>query len=1084
MDSSSRPRRTDLSQTNDNLPSPSEQEADNPTVGHNTLRQEIRESPSLSHIPETPDTQIHEQKTTQKTFSNVTKTQAKSYISSVWHWTKSLFNNKTVRRTEGQEYIPQGEAIEERNKERKSTFVSLLKSTVKIAAKTANWLSGGKLQSKALNWGALGTRKLLDQKLYMRFPGLTDEQFEKLLSQLTTLVSNTVPESSNPIDIIISEIEVDIGLHKPLKIRDLSFQAVPKTLARNCALIHHQGLKRSVELKNLECFLDLPNQEENKPYARIFFGMKQGTFTIGSDFPSTLRKAGLMNLTKAAAWSGFENLSLDKDNTTIRLEAPELIIRHSRLDLAIPFIEGELVAAEQPGFMAFDEGEAILKDVCITKPIELSAPTHQSTIIQCGGFAFKNKSNRKCLIDLKEVHAPNLDDSFSGHVSASLSLDLGLARNLPDTPDALKLLNGVRLNCEVNLDLVNGEGDFNAIKKSLKVSEEKSWNPKSWFVAWFVNSVLKSDKTQIYKDEAGNHKLEVGFSIPVIGWLAGKLLGRYLKDIPLPGDYLVAREGCKGKIIASNFPSLLNSILLTPIKAHIVRKDLEVLCNKAACGDFSASCELMSSASRLQNQGHSAQVLRILEAVPLEHIHKLYTQSEDFTVEQLSHVARRLAEINPDKAIAVYAMTTNAALLNHLPDIENIKTMVDRALSLCRKRGTEQTAAQDMLEFMARAKPESGAVEHLATLTREKLYPADQMARLLQRVIRSPHYISKPEQQINFLLGLEPEISEFLPQILEQFPIQQIERDYLRGVPTDEQHLSVLEGLALKHHCPVTIVKWLDRLGHTTRAEQLLHSAIENGDVSALRHRILGEIEHERYGKPLYSHAFNLLNRLLADNQCSSELQNEAIKLMSQLWQKTRNKDIDWPFLAANQNNANTPALSDQKNAFEKLFAIPTSILTRPETLLRKLDEIKTELSAALNDTSATSSIATLSIKNCIRVVDALADETHQGIQFQKLVNDTYQYFGNGNNDPAQIQMSDLSEQETSFNDAEDIFSEDEDIFYDAQENISDVLQLNESNDHESKRGNWATDLTSMIRNATSQHGKDLIDLQRPEDEE
>ena len=1032
---------------------PSDRDDASVSVGRNAQGQGITQTQHPNSIPEASGDPIHRQKPSSETFQNVTETQVESFSTSAWKWTTSWFTNKTVEstsatshithknnkssaaravstrtveetpitastnpswwqshmptwmggkveKTEGREYIPQGSRPIE-NKE--SAFTRFLKDAVQVGTSAANWISGGKLQSTAGNWGSWGTRKLLEAKAKTTFPNMTDDQFKALLGELTALISDTMSESPTSRYINIPEIKINVGLPDPVRIRNLRFKASPAHVQDNCALIHTQDLKRSVRVEDLECFVDIPRPDQEPAELQIL--MDQGVVTIGSDLKKVLNNINTWDVTKAATWSGFKNIPLDMDNTAVQVETPKLTVKFSKLN-----------SASASGLLAFDKGEAVLKNITLSRPLSLKKPSNQSTILQCGGFTLKNQRSRECLVDLKKIDVPLLDETLSGHASAEFSLDLGKVKHFPDASKAVKHLQGIHLDCNVELDIKEGEIDFTSLKKGLKIKQGKHSSPKSWFVSWVINAVLGADETRIYKNETGQNRLDVGFSTPVLGWLIGKIAGRYLTNIPLPGTMAVGREGTDGQLIGTNIISMvvtgiLNGWFMAPAQVHVIRKDHEQMCNAAAAGDISASRGLMTTIKKLEDMEHTDETIRMLEAIPAEHFNKIYDEAEIIPKEWVSHLARNLAAIDPDKAIAIYAKIMSKTELEDLPETVNVQKMMNRAYELYKQDPAAKATAIDMFEFMALAKPESGAAEHLVTLTQAGEYPVENIVQILPQSLRSPYYISHPEEQIALLLQIESKITEYMPKILEYFPTQQIETNYRKNALDAERHLASLEKMAVKHNCSVFIAKVLDRVGNEERAKKLLATAISSGDKTALQYRIAGEIEHARYGQPQYISAFNLLSKLLANKPISMDLQSAAVTQMASLWKNTRGKAIQWPYLKPLPEDFENPGVTGLQQSLTRLFGISADEFNTPKTLLLKLNEVREELSKVITHCDLKNPVM-VPLSNYSQLVDELAEEVNQDQQLQELIDYTYDHFSNDSFPVDAISMSSLQEEE------------------------------------------------------------------------
>ena len=607
-------------------------------VGRSTQGQEVTLTQRQPSIPEAPSSSIHDQRPTHETFQNVSETEVTPQSSSLWNWTKSLFTGKTVDTTvatpkvpsdtekqsetkavssrtveetrtttttqdsgwrafipnwmpgavstvEGQEYIPSADRPIA-NKE--GFFTWALKKATTKGVSLANWASGGRLQTKAESVGSSQARQFLESKAKTTFPNLSDDAFKALLGQLTALISDTISESSTPRDIYIPEIKIDVGMPDPVRVRNLKLRAYPVELHENCALIKSQELKRSIKIEDLECFVDIPRPDQGPAELQIL--MKEGVATLGTNLHKVLNNINAWDVAKAATWTGFKNLPLDMDNTAIQVETPKLTVKFDKLNSASTFIPDELVPLDQPGLMAFDSGEAVLEDIVLSRPLSLKKASNQSTIVQCGGFHLSNVRTRECLVDLRKVDVNDLDDKLSGSATADFSLDLGKVKHFPEVPKAVKYLKGIHLDCKVELDIVEGEIDVASIKKGLTIKRGRKLSPKSWFVTWVINSILGSEKTRIYKDADGNNRIDIGFATsfkgfsvsPVFGWIANKLAGNRLSDLPLPGTMAVGREGSDGKVIGTNIIStlvtgILQGWFMAPAQVHVVRKDHEVL---------------------------------------------------------------------------------------------------------------------------------------------------------------------------------------------------------------------------------------------------------------------------------------------------------------------------------------------------------------------------------------------------------------------------------------------------------------------------------------------------------------------------
>ncbi|OED40153.1 hypothetical protein ACH42_17600 [Endozoicomonas sp. (ex Bugula neritina AB1)] len=898
----------------------------------------------------------------------------------------------TVRKTEGKEIIHG--ARENEKPERALPVFPFVKTIATTGVSFLNRVTGGIFGEALTKKGAKAIRKRIQSTV--KFPGLSDEQFKALLGTISGLVSDALSDSTTPRNILIPAIDINTGDAEPydtLKIRNFSFTASPTKYIDNCPLIKEQQLKRSIRLNNLECFIDMPNPPMAEP-SELRITMKKGTLTVGSD---------ITNLTAidAAKWAtGYG--SLGSDNSAFQLETPKLTVNYDKLHTATLFNSDDLlVPPDEPGMMAFHRGTTIFEKLLFSRPASLTnTPQIQSAIIQCGGFHFENERNRECLIDLTRVAVEGMYDTMTGKASADFSVDLGKTANFPNSPRWFRFFEGTHLDVKVNTPIKEGEIDFNTLKQGITVKAGRKNSPKSWFFSVIINAILGSKKTRIYKSPNGDDRLDIGFSIPVIGEILNRVLKSYITNIPLSGNMVTGRKGTNGRIIASNIlsdlcSSILNDWFFAPAEVHMVRNDYEKLCNKAASGSLSSSRALMLAALEMEKSKHISHAVRMLEAIPYKHFGLIYDEAEIISVKDLNRMAHLLINTAPDKAIAIYAKTLINISSDNTPESFNADAMMKQASILQSKDASGKAIAMNIYEFLARAKPETGALERLIKMRESEEYTIDRMVALFPQVIRHTYYINNPKQQIDAMSALAPFIQPHTSDILRKFPTHRIERNYMEGTTSAKSILTSLAIVMVDNGQHLEMAKIYTRVADEAKAEKILNKAIQSGDTEALRMRVNGEISHGRYvnppDSPQFISAYKLLTHIIEDNAASPRMRQCAADKLRSLWEKTRSLTIKWPNLAGSHGETDNPARQIIRNTRSQLFNISLVDYADPKKLLTQANTIAETLKNTIAVTADTPIRQTLSYY--LSTVQQIAEEASAGTVFQSLADTTYKLY-------------------------------------------------------------------------------------------
>ena len=773
-------------------------------------------------------------------------------------------------------------------------------------------------------------------------PGVSDEEFQAIVGKIASVMANTVQDARGSVEIEIPTLEINTGQLTPLRVKGLKARIKLLPVEQDCALIQTQRFQRTIELHDLSCKIELPRADQLP--ATLDIAIPKGSLTVGSDLLDVISVTGI-----AKALTSSNRDQLPFDHTAVQLKAASLKVDFDKLNAALPFDPLAPNSLTDPGIIGFHKGTAKFKDFSFTTPLSLLRKAPELTTVHCGGFELTNESNRDPLVQLRKIDVSNLSQQMSGRLKLDIGLDLRKLKHFAFTSLVPKRFLNIQLNCQADLNLVEGEVDIQQAKRGIKLTPAASnwWSKK---ICSWLNEAMASDKTQLVTGKDG--KPRVHLHIGLVETLRGiPRLGKHIpNEFPLPLTGLIPSEEHQGRFVVTDLLSdivggLQSSWFGIPGKAQLVRKDDERLCQAAAGGSLPVSKTLFTRAIQLESSGHHGEACRMLEAIPYTHYAQISEDSSLCNPGVLSTMAHHLAEVDPDKAIAVYGLSLRQSSIGVLPQGYNQEGIMESVAKLDLGKPNELEVATDVYEFLAATKPESNALSKLYSLCKNNQYSAERMASLLPKVIDRPPFAGNLGLQAGLLREMESLLGDKISNIIACVPTAGITDQF--GVPAQDV-ADILEPLMMKYGHFVQAARMFESMKQTEKARKILEDAIADQAKEApqaLNERIISEIFHGTYGNPRYVSAYNLLLDLGKKTLLPTLEQNRQ-HLLKVLWRETRGQNIQWPH--NNIDSEASTAAIESHAAIHELFSITEQQHDSSETLHQTLTAIKAKLDSAM----------------------------------------------------------------------------------------------------------------------------------------